>query len=186
MKDIEIIQTKIYEIRNQYVMLDRDLAAIYGVETKVLNQAVKRNIERFPSDFMFQVNKDELESLRSQFVTSKRGGNRYYPYAFTELGVAMLSSVLNSDTAIAANINIMRAFVESRRYAKIAAQNYNELRKEVDEIKNSIEMILVNQDDINNDYDERLNAISIAIAELQNDNRKNNPRRMIGYRPSDN
>ena len=101
MNDIELIQNKIYEIRGQRVMLDRDLAYLYGVETKALNQAVKRNTHRFPEDFMFQLTKEEC--LRSQIVTlnEKRGQHlKYYPYAFTELGVAMLSSVLRSETAI--------------------------------------------------------------------------------------
>lgn len=95
----EVIINKIYLIRGQKVMLDRDLAELYGVEKKVLNQAVKRNSERFPKDFMFQLNKDEFENLKSQFVTSSWGGVRKLPYAFTEQGVAMLSSVLNSSSA---------------------------------------------------------------------------------------
>jgi hypothetical protein len=104
-------------IRRQRVLLDEDLAALYGVETRVLLQAVKRNCERFPSDFMFELSAPEWTALRSQSVTSKlgRGGRRYAPYAFTEQGVAMLSSVLNSDRAIAVNIEIMRTFVRIRR-----------------------------------------------------------------------
>jgi hypothetical protein len=104
-------------IRRQRVLLDEDLAALYGVETRVLLQAVKRNFERFPSDFMFELSAPEWTALRSQSVTSKlgSGGRRYAPYAFTEQGVAMLSSVLNSDRAIAVNIAIMRAFVRIRR-----------------------------------------------------------------------
>ena len=95
-------------------MLDRDLAILYEVETKVLNQAVKRNITRFPDDFMFQLTNEELKGLRSQIVTSKRGGQRYLPYAFTENGVAMLSSILNSEGAIEVNIQIMRTFTRLR------------------------------------------------------------------------
>lgn len=108
----------IYFIRDQRVMLDRDLATLYGVETKVLNQAVKRNISRFPIDFMFQLNEIEEESLRSQFVTSNgsKGGQRYQSYVFTELGIAMLSSVLRSDQAIQTNIAIMRTFFELRHF----------------------------------------------------------------------
>lgn len=98
-------------------MLDFHLANLYEIETKVLKQAVKRNINRFPTDFMFELNKEEFESLRSQFVTSKRGGLRYMPFAFTEQGVAMLSSVLNSDKAIAINIAIMRTFVSIRHFS---------------------------------------------------------------------
>lgn len=109
------IESRIFQIRGKKVMLDKDLAFLYSVETKVLIQAVKRNIRRFPEDFMFQLTKEEFNSLRSQFVTSKRGGTRYLPYAFTEQGVAMLSSVLNSERAILVNIHIMRAFVNLRR-----------------------------------------------------------------------
>jgi hypothetical protein len=117
---IEKIQTKIYEIRGQKVMLDFDLAELYGVETKVLNQAVKRNIDRFPEDFMIQITRDEYNSLRSQFVTLEAGRgkySKYLPFAFTEQGVSMLSSVLNSSKAIQINIQIMRAFVFVRQYA---------------------------------------------------------------------
>jgi len=109
---IESIAVRILEIRGKKVMLDKDLALLYGVQTKVLIQAVNRNKNRFPEDFMFQLKKQEFENLRSQFVTSSWGGRRYLPYAFTEQGVAMLSSVLNSDRAIQVNILIMRAFVK--------------------------------------------------------------------------
>jgi len=121
----EIIQQKIYFIRGEKVMLDRDLAELYGVETKALNLAVKRNRDRFPADFMFQLSKKEFEILRFQFETSKnlksqivilkRGGRRYEPYVFTEQGVAMLSSVLNSKRAIQVNIQIMRTFTQIRK-----------------------------------------------------------------------
>ena len=114
------IQTKIYEIRGQKVMLDFDLAELYGVETKVLNQAVKRNTDRFPADFMVQITRDEYNSLRSQIVTLETGRGKYakyLPYAFTEQGVSMLSSVLNSSKAIQINIQIIRAFVFMRQYA---------------------------------------------------------------------
>lgn len=116
MDDLQIIQNKIYEIRGQRVMLDRDLAEMYGVETKVLNQAVKRNLKRFPDDFVFRVNHQEFTNLKSQIVTSSWGGVRKLPYAFTEQGVAMLAGVLNSDAAVRANIVIMRAFVRMRSY----------------------------------------------------------------------
>jgi hypothetical protein len=124
----ERIENSILFIRGEKVILDEDLAFLYGVSTKVLIQAVKRNKERFPPDFMFQLNKEEFASLRSQFVTSKlksgRGGRRYPPYAFTEEGVAMLSSVLNNPRAIKVNIEIMRAFVRLRKilasHAKLA------------------------------------------------------------------
>ena len=111
----EIVMRKIYLIRDLKVMIDRDLAELYGVETKKLKQAVKRNIERFPNDFMFELNQEEFENLRSQFVTSIWGGARYKPMAFTEQGVAMLSSVLNSKRAIAVNIQIIRVFTRMRQ-----------------------------------------------------------------------
>ena len=117
---IDKIQNKIYEIRNQKVMLDFDLADLYEVQTRVLNQAVKRNIKRFPPDFMFQLDSTEWESLISQIVISKiekRGGTQKLPFAFTEQGLAMLSSVLHSDKAIKVNITIMRIFAFVRQYA---------------------------------------------------------------------
>ena len=112
---VERITEAILFIRSQKVMLDADLAALYGVETKVLVQAVKRNIDRFPGDFMFQLTKQEFDDLRSQIVPSSWGGRRYPPYAFTEQGISMLSSVLRSKRAIQVNIEIMRAFVQLRR-----------------------------------------------------------------------
>ena len=111
----EIITSKIYLIRDEKVMLDFDLAELYNVETKNLNRAVKRNINRFPEDFMFQLTKQEVTNLRFQIGTSSWGGQRYLPYAFTEQGVAMLSSVLNSDRAIAVNIQIIRIFTRMRK-----------------------------------------------------------------------
>ncbi len=114
--ELQIIKDKIYEIRASRVLLDSDLAALYGVKTRMLKQAVRRNINRFPDDFMFELSQDEWQALRSQNVTSTRGGNRYPPFAFTEQGVAMLSSVLNSDKAIEVNISIMRAFVMLRQH----------------------------------------------------------------------
>jgi len=112
---VEIIERKIYLIRAHKVLLDSDLAELYGVEVKQLKRQVRRNINRFPEDFMFQLQKEEYESLRSHFGTLKRGEHaKYFPYAFTEQGVAMLSSVLNSDRAIEVNIQIMRAFVKLR------------------------------------------------------------------------
>jgi len=112
------IESKIYEIRGHKIMLDFDLAAMYETDTKRLKEAVRRNIARFPNDFMFELTKEEFQTLRTQFATSnKRGGTRYFPFAFTEQGVAMLSSVLNSDKAIKVNIAIIRAFVFIRQYA---------------------------------------------------------------------
>jgi len=130
----DIIEKKIYLIRNTNVMLDKDLAELYGVQTRVLIQAVKRNIERFPQDFMFQLTKEEFENLRSQIVTSNWGGRRYLPYAFTEQGVAMLSSVLHSKRAIQVNIAIMRVFVNIRRLVsanRIILTKLNQLEDKV-------------------------------------------------------
>ena len=110
----EIIWQKILTIRNQKVMLDRDLATLYGVETKRLKEAIRRNRARFPSDFMFELNEEEFLNLRTQFASSSYGGNRYVPFAFTEQGIAMLSSVLNTDKAIAVNIQIIRLFTKMR------------------------------------------------------------------------
>ena len=127
MKEPQPIQSKIYEIRGQRVMLDRDLAELYQVTTSALNQAVKRNSKRFPPDFMFQLTNQEFANLKSQFVTSSWGGIRKMPYAFTEQGVAMLSGLLNSDIAINANIAIMRAFVAMRNYITTTTQITAEL-----------------------------------------------------------
>jgi len=119
--DISILQAKIHEVRGQKVILDFDLSELYDVQTKVLNQAVKRNHQRFPEDFMFQLTENEYESLRSQIVTLKENGRgkhkKYLPFAFTEQGIAMLSGILNSEVAININIAIMRTFVIIRRYA---------------------------------------------------------------------
>src|SRR3990172_1371047 len=129
----QVIESKIFIIRGKKVMLDKDLAVLYGVETKVLNQAVKRNILRFPEDFMFQLSQEEAKELsRSQFVTLKRGQNiKYLPYAFAENGVAMLSSVLNSKRAIQVNIQIMRTFTKIREMLA----THKELRQKIGEIE---------------------------------------------------
>ena len=121
------IQLMIRVIRGQQVIIDRDLALLYGVETKRLNEQVKRNIERFPEDFMFQLSKEEVEILKSQNATSSWGGNRRLPYAFTEQGIAMLSSVLKSQAAVEVNIRIMRAFVSMRRFIVTNAQLFQRL-----------------------------------------------------------
>lgn len=130
---LEKIEKAIYLIRGEKVMLDRDLACLYGVATKLLNRAVKRNLQRFPQDFMFQLTTDEAKVLRYQIGTSKkgRGGRRYLPYVFTEQGVAMLSSVLNSERAVLVNIEIMRAFVKLRQ---MLASNA-ELARRLDELE---------------------------------------------------
>jgi hypothetical protein len=123
----EIIMSKIYHIRGEKVMLDSDLAQLYGVETKVLKQSVRRNTKRFPGDFMFELNEEEFGNLRSQFVTSSWGGIRYAPMAFTEHGVAMLSSVLKSERAIGVNIQIIRIFTKMRRVIEIHTEIFRKL-----------------------------------------------------------
>jgi hypothetical protein len=127
----------IYEFHGHKVMLDFDLAALYGVETKRLKEQVKRNLSRFPADFMFTLNKEEFDSLRTQFATSKRGGTRYAPMAFTEQGVAMLSSVLNSEKAIQVNIEIIRAFA---RYRALIIES-KDLRKELKSLDDKINQL---------------------------------------------
>jgi len=211
MNEVQTIQNKIYEIRGQRVMLDRDLAAMYGVETRVLNQAVRRNATRFDGDdFMFQLTKDEVMQVasRSQIVTSNipdnkgiledsnssrsqivtlnkgRGSNiKYLPYAFTELGVAMLSSVLRSETAISINREIMRAFVAFRRIAAAlpdAAADVAQLRKDFEELKLDIEDILADQNNINEDTRMQLELINQSLAALQTPPKK--PHRPIGFK----
>ncbi len=143
---IEVIEKKIYLIRRQKVMLDSDLAELYGVETRTLVQAVKRNIGRFPQDFMFQLNNQEVITLRSQFVISKsgKGGRRYIPYVFTEQGVAMLSSVLNSERAILVNIAIMRAFVKLREIISLnkeLAHKLAQLERKIEKHDTEIKVI---------------------------------------------
>lgn len=201
MNELTVIQQKIHEIRGQRVMLDYDLAQMYGVETRRLNEQVKRNIERFPEDFMFQLTKGELELLRSQIVISNSAENqedenwksqiatsnfakmglRNRPYAFTELGVAMLSSVLRSPLAIQVNIGIMRAFVEMRHTLSNIALPVKvaELEQSIEQLKLDIEDCLHDQNDINESTRAQLDAISIALAELQPKAQK--PRRKIGF-----
>ena len=161
---VEMIEKKILLIRGEKVMLDAALAELYGVATKVLLQSVKRNIKRFPSDFMFQLNYQEVAALRSQIVTSKagRGGRRYPPYAFTEQGVAMLSSVLNSERAIEVNIQIMRAFVKLR---ELMATHKDLARK---------------LDDMEKKYDAQFKVVFDAIRELMTPTEK--PKRKIGFK----
>ena len=141
-------------------MLDRDLAEMYNVETRALNQAVKRNIERGPEDFMFQLNTDEWAILRSQFASSSWGGIRYAPFAFSEQGVAMLSSVLKSEKAIEININIMRAFVAVRKYMIQASPS--SLSRELEEIKERIKAL----EEISEENEDKFDDIYVALTEL--------------------
>lgn len=232
MNELETIRSRIHEIRGARVMLDFDLAKMYGVKTSRLNEQVKRNIERFPEDFMFQLTKGELEILRSQIVTANdlssqnvmsclpdnqqdedwvsqiatsnsaenqgemvlrsqiatsnfaKMGLRNRPYAFTELGVAMLSSVLRSPLAIQVNIGIMRAFVEMRRRVSAvsdAQSDVVQLRKDFEELKQDIEDMLRDQNDINESTRAQLDAISTALSELQSNGTSDKPRRRIGF-----
>lgn len=204
MNDLMLIQEKIYEIRGQKVMLDFDLAVLYGVTTGNLNKAVKRNIKRFPPDFMFQLTKEELKSLKHFLVFQNgisneeakkgsgilrvgRGGTQTLPYAFTEQGLAMLSGVLKSDIAIEVNIAIMRTFVAIRRMTSVLPQfattsELIQLRKDFEELKQDIEDILHNQNDINEDTRAQLDAISLALSELQAKEPPKPKRNPIGFK----
>lgn len=179
-----LIQSKIYVIRGMKVMLDRDLAELYGVETRTLNQKVKRNTRRFPPDFMFQMTKEDIEEWKSQIVISNsiKMGLRKPPYAFTVLGVAMLSSVLGSETAINTNIDIMRAFIEYQSIKTLV--KYGEFQKLQDKLEKTndyIEELLKDQNEINESTRAQLEAISTALAELQADHRKQPKRKPIGF-----
>lgn len=178
-----IIQNKIYEIRGQQVMFDFDLAALYQVETRILNQSVKRNIKRFPEDFMFQLTVEEWQNLKSQFVISSWGGVRKLPYAFTEQGVAMLSSVLNSDIAIEVNIAIMRTFIAVHRLISTPpTDRIGKLEEELKELKSYIEEVFTDYNDINEDTRMQLELINRTLAELQAQKRlADNPRNPIGF-----
>lgn len=207
--DIEVIKHRIYEVRGLRVMLDRDLAELYNVETRALNQAVKRNIDRFPDDFLFRLNKNEwtlLKSqivisnndvipadnkdvgaddggLKSQIVISNRGGDRALPYAFTELGIAMLSSVLRSEMAIQVNINIMRAFV-AIRHAIGAWQGVNlkveQLSHKVDNLNAHVDEILHEQNENNMEMAVQISALNDALDQLRE--KPSTPRKRIGFK----
>ncbi len=189
MNEISVIQNKIYEIRGQRVMLDRDLAELYRVTTSALNQAVKRNIRRFPADFMFQLTKEEFANLKSHFVTSSWGGVRKMPYAFTEQGVAMLSGLLNSDVAIDANIVIMRAFVAMRNYiatTTTVTAELAEIRAKLALMEHSDEDNAEAINDLSEDMRRELDNIYEAIAALSvKIPQAQPPRRPIGYKQSE-
>jgi len=180
------IQSLIYEIRGYQVMLDEDLAKIYQVETKILNQAVKRNIGRFPSEFMFQLTKAEYDklmsqnaasSLRSQFVTSKegRGGRRYPPFAFTEHGVIMLSSVLGSNVATQINIAVVKAFIEMRHYVL----SKNDKNNQIAELRKLLMLHIENTNYKFSEHDKTINQIIIALNNLIKTPPE--PKRKIGF-----
>ena len=157
----EVISSKITLIRGLKVMLDRDLAELYAVETRALNQAVSRNIERFPADFMFELTRDEFFNLRSQFMTSSWGGTRYLPLAFTEQGVAMLSSVLKSDRAIQVNIQIMRTFTQLRKMLS----THEELKSKIESMEKK--------------YDQQFQIVFEAIKQLLPEEEKS--KKKIGF-----
>ena len=169
MNEIEEIRSKIHIIRGKQVMLDFDLANLYGVETRVLNQAVRRNIERFPEDFMFQLTDEELKNWKSQIVISNsiKMGLRKLPYAFTEQGVAMLSGVLRSPIAIEVNIRIMRTFVAVRQYLASSKCNNCQLEGEVKRLAAYIEEVLADQNDQNEHVNRKIEVFENAIAMLQ-------------------
>lgn len=171
MNELQLIQSKIYEIRGQKVMLDRDLASMYGVETRILNQSVKRNLSRFPEDFMFQLTPDEWEYMSSQIVTTSptKRPKTAIPYAFTEHGVVMLSSVLRSETAIQVNIAVTRAFVAVRQMItdNSPLKRLSTLEKNFEELKQDLEEIFADYNDINEDTRAQIEAINTTLAELQ-------------------
>jgi hypothetical protein len=163
----EIVMNKIYQIRGQKVMLDNDLADLYEVETRRLNEQVKRNIDRFPEDFMFQLTKEEFEYLKSQIATSSWGGRRKLPFVFTEHGVLMLSSVLNSDRAINVNIQIMRIFTRVRQ---LLNENLS-VKLELEKIKKKLE-----------NQDKNIELVFNYLDELMEKKENPKPRRKIGYK----
>jgi len=166
---VERITSKIYLLRNEKVLTDRDLAELYGVEVKMLKRAVNRNLARFPKDFMFKLSKEEYVSLRYQFGTLKRGQHsKYLPYVFTEQGVAMLSSVLNSERAVQVNIAIMRAFVQMRMFL----QSSDALAKKLNELEKETKKRFAKQQ-------EQIKFIFEAIKELMLEKVK--PKRKIGF-----
>lgn len=167
----ELVMNKIYVIRNQKVMLDRDLAELYGLETKRLKEAVKRNLGRFPEDFMFQLTEVELNNWRTQFATSNsdKKGLRYLPFAFTEQGVAMLSSVLNSEKAISVNIQIIRIFTKIRQMLS----NNTELRLGIEELRKKTDNNTKN-----------IEVVFQYLDELLDKKENEKPRTQIGYKVS--
>ena len=188
--EISVIQHKIYEIRGKWVILDRDLAQLYGVTTSPLNQAVKRNIKRFPPDFMFQLTDEETENWKSQIVITKSiaMGLRKNPNAFTEQGVAMLSGLLNSDIAINANITIMRAFVAMRNFITTSTQvtaELAEIRAKLQLLERNNEDNLEAINDLSEDMRSEIDNLYQAIAELSFKSVETvKPRAKIGFKTS--
>ena len=185
-EDLIIVQNLIYEIRGQRVMLDSDLAKLYQVTTSALNQAVRRNNDRYPMDFMFQLTAEEVLNMSSQFVTTSKRPKSALPFAFTEQGVAMLASVLKSPIAIAASISIMRAFVQVRQYLLTTASMSSELR----ELRTKVDLLAMQQEDnlaavndLSEDVRKEIDNLYLAIAELSTrlEEKKNEPRPKIGF-----
>lgn len=162
--ELQVIQQKIFIVRGNRVMVDFHLAELYGVETKALKRAVRRNIDRFPSDFMFEMTKEEFDKLRCQIGSSTWGGTRYMPYCFTQEGIAMLSSVLRSKTAIDMNIAIMRAFVAMRRMV----QGYEVLLHRIEELEVSTD----------EQFNELYKALTVLLADAEE---RYKPRNPVGY-----
>lgn len=169
--ELQLIKDKIYEIRGQRVMLDFDLAEMYEVQTKVLKQAVRRNTNRFPNDFMFELTKDEYNSLRSQIVTLEKKGrgqySKYLPFAFTEQGVSMLASVLKSDIAIQVSISIIRAFVLIRQHLT----GYKELQEKINTL----------QENTNMQFNDIYQALNVLLDKNKQDTTQKE-RKQIGYK----
>lgn len=185
--ELILVQNLIHEFRGKKVMLDFDLARLYQVETRVLNQSVKRNLKRFPSDFMFQLTEEEWLTNSSQIVMTSNRPKSALPYAFTEQGVAMLSGLLKSDVAIAANIAIMRAFVQVREYllaASTVSAELKELRAKVDLLALQREEDLGAVNDLSEDLRQDIDNLYLAIGELSSrmEEKKHEPRRKIGFR----
>ena len=190
--ELVVIQDKIILLRGKQIMIDRDLAELYGIETKNLKKAVRRNLERFPSDFMFELNNSEFNSLKNsmkfQNGTSRQGGIAYAPFAFTEQGVAMLSSVLRSTTAIEINIRIMRAFVAVRQYLYANQQ----MSQEIENLKHRLKVLEQGSEDtleaineLSEDTRRELDDIYLALSQLadkQKDSNKTTGRKPIGFR----
>ena len=158
----EVIISRIHTIRNQKIMLDFDLAEMYGIETKRLKHAVRRNIERFPEDFMFELTMEEFQNLRTQFASSSWGGSRYPPFAFTEHGAVMLASILNSETAVKASIFVVRTFIKLRQLIS----GYHELTERMDGLEEK--------------YDSQFEQVIHALEGLAE--KKKEPRKLIGFK----
>lgn len=186
MSDLQLIRNKIYEIRGQRVMLDRDLAELYGVTTGNLNKAVKRNIERFPNRFMFQLVPDEVNNLIFQFGTSSWGGTRKMPFAFTEQGVSMLSAVLHSPTAIQVSISIMDAFVAMRNYlttSTAVTAELTEMRSQLKLLERDVKDNIKATNDLSEDLGQEIETIYEAIGALSVKlPQAEKPRQTVGFK----